>query len=140
MWFHLTIRCCLKPLGEFYNVAPTLKNISPSVICLWYRGYLGDLLWIRVIIMTIIYHCSVTSQVPVNRGFRMIECRINHLTFSWSREWNWEHFHMWVLVTYKVPGDIYGFVAATKTFGRVLNLLWFLPLSLLLAISSCLFF
>lgn len=51
------------------------------------KDNIGDLLWIRVIIMTIIYHCTVTTQVLVNRGFRMIECRINHITFSWAVSW-----------------------------------------------------
>lgn len=130
----------------------TLKE--PLTCChffLWSRGYLGDLLWIRGIIMTIICHCTVTVQVPVNRGFRMIECGINHFTFSWSsvlvcwsrsREWNWWHFRLWALMTYEVPWDICSFVAAIETLGNVLNLFWsliFFFFLFLLAISSCLF-
>ena len=94
---------CLKPRENCVAWFQLSKNISPNVIFLWSRGYLGDLLWIRVIIMTIICHCTVTTQVPVNRGFGMIKCRVNHFTFSWSsvlvsqsrsREWNWYHFHL----------------------------------------------
>lgn len=131
--------CCQKPLGNCTKWSLFSENFSPNVIFLWFRGYLGDLLWIRVIIMMIICHCTVTAQVPVNRRFRMIECRINHITSSWSsvllsqsrsREWIWYHFHLQACVTWKARWDIYGFVATIKTFGRVLNLFWSLSLSL----------
>lgn len=76
--------CCIKPLGNCTKWSLLAKNFSPNVIFLWFRGYLSALLWIRVIIMTVIYHPTVAVQVLVNRRFRMIEYRINHITFSRS--------------------------------------------------------
>lgn len=104
------IMCCFKPLGSCTKWSSLSRNFSPNVIFLWFRGYLSDLLGIRVIITTVIYHCPVTVQELVNRGFSTTACRINHVTLlgeylggqEKSGKGSWHRFHLWVPMTYGV--------------------------------------
>lgn len=138
--------CCIKPLGNCITWSLLSRNFSPNVIFRWFRGYLGDLLWVRVIITTIIYHRTVTAQVPVNRRLGMIERRINHTPLPGAFAW-------WIKAKAAMDADITAICKVsqhmkcpemlmalllplrplTKSWTSLSLSLWFL------GISSCLF-